>query len=45
MFSFMEPYLFDKELWGKLDLYKQEQDYDGYGLRPAALLSRWKKFQ
>jgi outer membrane protein insertion porin family len=31
--SFMEPYLFDKPIWGKVDLYKQTQDFDGYTLR------------
>ena len=35
MFSFMEPYLFDRELWGKFDIYKQTQDYDGYGLKTS----------
>ena len=28
----MEPYLFDKPVWGKVDLYKQDQVYDGYTL-------------
>ncbi len=28
--SFMEPYLFDKPVWGRVDVYKQEQNYDGY---------------
>jgi outer membrane protein insertion porin family len=28
--SFMEPYLFDKPVWGRIDLYKQTQQYDGY---------------
>ncbi len=28
--SFMEPYLFDAPVWGRIDVYKQEQDYDGY---------------
>jgi outer membrane protein insertion porin family len=37
MLSFMEPYLFDKEVYGKTDLYKQEQDYDGYTLRTNGL--------
>jgi len=31
--SFMEPYLFDKPVWGKVDLYNQSQEYDGYTLR------------
>jgi len=30
MVSFMEPYLFDKPVWGRVDLYNQTQDYDGY---------------
>ena len=30
--SFSEPYLFDKPVWGKVDLYKQDQKYDGYTL-------------
>ena len=37
MLSFMEPYLFDKEIYGKADLYKQEQDYDGYKLKTNGL--------
>lgn len=28
--SFMEPYLFDKPVWGKIDVYSQAQEYDGY---------------
>jgi outer membrane protein insertion porin family len=31
--SFMEPYLFDKPIWGKIDLYNQTQQYDGYDLK------------
>ncbi len=31
--SFMEPYLLDKPVWGKVDLYNQSQKYDGYDLR------------
>jgi outer membrane protein insertion porin family len=31
--SFMEPYLFDEPVWGKVDLYNQTQDYDGYKLK------------
>lgn len=31
--SFMEPYLFDKPVWGKVDIYSQTQDYDGYKLK------------
>ena len=37
MLSFMEPYLFDKEVYGKVDLYNQEQDYDGYKLKTSGL--------
>lgn len=33
MLSFMEPYLFDKPVWGKVDLYNQTQEYDGYTLK------------
>jgi outer membrane protein insertion porin family len=33
MLTFMEPYLFDKPVWGRVDLYNQVQDYDGYSLR------------
>ena len=32
MLSFSEPYLFDEPVWGKVDLYKQDQVYDGYTL-------------
>jgi outer membrane protein insertion porin family len=31
--SFMEPYLFDKPVWGKVDVYNQTQDYDGYNVK------------
>src|SRR5512147_645959 len=31
--SFMEPYLFDKPVWGRVDLYNQTQDFDGYKLK------------
>jgi outer membrane protein insertion porin family len=31
--SFMEPYLFDMPVYGKVDLYNQTQDYDGYKLK------------
>ncbi len=31
--SFMEPYLFDKPIWGRVDLYNQTQDFDGYKLK------------
>jgi outer membrane protein insertion porin family len=30
--SFLEPYLFDKPVWGKVDVYNQTQEYDGYTL-------------
>jgi len=33
MLSFMEPYLLDKPVWGRIDVYKQFQDYDGYELK------------
>lgn len=33
MLSFMEPYLLDKPVWGKIDLYNQSQDFDGYKLK------------
>lgn len=33
MISFMEPYLFDKPVWGRVDLYNQDQEYDGYSLQ------------
>lgn len=33
MVSFMEPYLFDKALWGRVDVYNQDQDFDGYKLK------------
>ncbi len=32
MLSFMEPYLFDKPVWGRVDVYRQMQTYDGYRL-------------
>lgn len=32
LFSFMEPYLFDEPVWGRVDLYRQMQEYDGYRL-------------
>jgi len=32
MLSFMEPYLFDEPVWGRVDVYRQEQTYDGYTL-------------
>ncbi len=33
MLSFMEPYLFDKPIWGRVDAYHQDQNYDGYNLK------------
>ena len=30
--SFMEPYLFDEPIWGRVDVYRQMQTYDGYRL-------------
>lgn len=33
MLTFMEPYLFDKPVWGRFDLYNSTQDFDGYSLR------------
>jgi outer membrane protein insertion porin family len=33
MVSFMEPYLFDKPVWGRIDIYDQQTVYDGYDLR------------
>jgi outer membrane protein insertion porin family len=33
MISFMEPYLFDKAVWGRVDLYNQDQVYDGYNIK------------
>jgi outer membrane protein insertion porin family len=35
--SFSEPYLFDEPVWGKVDLYKQDQAYDGYTLDTKGL--------
>ncbi|MDH4164041.1 MAG: outer membrane protein assembly factor BamA [Nitrospirota bacterium] len=32
MVSFMEPYLFDIPVWGRIDLYNQDQEFDGYNL-------------
>ncbi len=32
MLSFMEPYLFDAPVWGRVDAYRQETQYDGYWL-------------
>ncbi len=43
--SFMEPYLFDKPIWGKVDLYKQTQKYDGYDLDSTGMaLSAGRSF-
>ena len=33
MISFMEPYLFDKPVWGRVDVYDQQTVYDGYDVR------------
>ena len=33
MISFMEPYLFDKPVWGRVDVYNQQTVYDGYDQR------------
>jgi outer membrane protein insertion porin family len=32
MLSFMEPYLFDEPVWGRVDVYRQQQQFDGYWL-------------
>jgi outer membrane protein insertion porin family len=45
LLSFMEPYLFDKPIWGRTDIYKQSQQYDGYDLETNGLgLSMGKSF-
>jgi outer membrane protein insertion porin family len=45
MASFMEPYLLDKPVWGRVDVYRQEQQYDGYKLySDGAALSVGKNF-
>jgi outer membrane protein insertion porin family len=45
MISFMEPYLFDKAVWGRVDLYNQDQLYDGYKLKSNGIgLSVGKSF-
>lgn len=31
--SFMEPYLFDEPVWGRIDVYNQNKEYDGYNLK------------
>ncbi len=33
MFSFVEPYLFDKQISGRVDLYSQTTEYDGYNAK------------
>jgi outer membrane protein insertion porin family len=30
LLSFMEPYMFDEPVWGRVDFYRQMQEYDGY---------------
>jgi outer membrane protein insertion porin family len=35
--SFMEPYLFDKPVWGRVDLYHTDQEYDGYFIKTNGL--------
>jgi outer membrane protein insertion porin family len=43
--SFMEPWMFDKPVWGRIDLYDQTQKYDGYDLRSNGLgLAAGKSF-
>jgi len=43
--SFMEPYLLDKPIWGRVDLYNQTQQYDGYDVRSNGMaLSAGKSF-
>ncbi|HTG01237.1 MAG TPA: outer membrane protein assembly factor BamA [Nitrospirota bacterium] len=43
--SFMEPYLFDEPVWGRIDLYNQTQRYDGYDLKTTGMaLSTGKSF-
>ena len=45
MLSFSEPYIFDEPVWGKVDLYKQDQEYDGYTLDTKGIgLSVGKSF-
>lgn len=45
MFSFMEPYLFDEPVWGRADLYRQVQEYDGYNIESiGSALSVGKSF-
>jgi outer membrane protein insertion porin family len=43
--SFMEPYLLDKPVWGRIDAFNQTQQYDGYDLRSSgAAFSVGKSF-
>ncbi len=43
--SFMEPYMLDKPIWGRIDLYNQTQQYDGYDVRSNGIaLSAGKSF-
>jgi len=43
--SFMEPYLFDEPIWGRIDLYNQTQKYDGYHLKTTGVaLASGKSF-
>jgi outer membrane protein insertion porin family len=35
--SFMEPYLFDEPIWGRVDAYRQMQEYDGYSINSDGL--------
>ena len=45
LLSFMEPYLFDEPIWGRIDLYNQTQKYDGYELKSMGTgLSTGKSF-
>lgn len=45
MFSFSEPYLFDEPVWGRVDLYRQVQEYDGYNIESiGTALSIGKSF-
>ena len=37
MASFMEPYLFDEPIWGRVDVYRQSQTYDGYTISSDGL--------
>lgn len=43
--SFMEPYLLDKPVWGRVDLYDQTHKYDGYNLKTRGMaLASGKSF-